>query len=171
MKRNGIILFSIATLSGLGALVWHLFTRRKNKPSTEKSSQQGGTEGSPINSGKNLTEPNWDNPLYIGYMSDVMQWVAPKKVLKLKDDYADQLAQEIYKAKGRYILSNDDEAAVKNVFSKKVKDKVQASNIAQAFFTRYKKDLKQYLQSFLSTSELQTNVYQPIAQLKNYREA
>jgi len=61
-------------------------------------------------------------------------------------------AEIIYKAKGIPYLTNDDEAAVYGVF-KALTSKTQVSRLTELFFNKYKKDLKAYLQSFMSKDE------------------
>ncbi len=164
-------------LSGLAALGIHLFTRKKkgkdtfeNESEEEKeTSLDGGSESNRNPLGTSLIEPHWDNPFAPNFMEDVMVWVAPQKLIKLKDDYADQLAQKIRKAKGRFWISDDDEEAVSTVFLKNLKDKVQVANVSQAFFKRYNQDLLEFLKSFLNEGEMEKYVHQPIAKLKKHR--
>lgn len=61
-------------------------------------------------------------------------------------------AEKIYKAKGIPYLTNDDEAAVYGVF-RALNSKTQISYLAEYFIKTYNKDLKTYLQSFLSQRE------------------
>lgn len=113
-----------------------------------------------------VTEPNWDNPFDINYYKDVKQWVAPKTLILLKSTYAKQYARQLYGAKG--IIKHDTDT-VYNVFSKQVKDKVQVSNVSEAFWNIYRKDLLEYLHSFLSESEMEKYVQSSVRNLINYR--
>tara|TARA_R110000868_G_scaffold126421_5_gene333495 strand:+ start:2184 stop:2687 length:504 start_codon:yes stop_codon:yes gene_type:complete len=73
-------------------------------------------------------------------------------VKSLTDTGANGYAEIIYKAKGIPYLTNDDEAAVYGVF-KAMSAKTQVSKLSEVFFNKYKKDLKAYLQSFMSQDE------------------
>lgn len=130
----------------------------------------GGIQTSKVEQSTSVVEPNFDNPFDLNYSNDVKKWVAPKTMIFLKDQYARQYAKELYAAKGGVLL-NDNEEAVQNVFTKKVKDKVHVSNVAAAFWKDYKKDLYDYLLSFLSESEMEKFVHAPIRNLPNYRLA
>lgn len=59
------------------------------------------------------------------------------------------LARNIYNAKGYF---NDDEDAVYGAF-RAMGAKVQVSQLARTFYNTYKKDLQQFLKSFLSGDE------------------
>ncbi len=177
-NKTGIYITGSLILGGIVALGIHLFKGKKKKSDKfgnqwveEDTGLQGGIESNRDNLGAGLIEPNWDNPFDSRFTGEVISWVSPKKVIKLKDDYADKIAQEIRKAKGRFWISNDDEQAIRNIFSKKLKDKVQVANVAQAFFKRYNQDLLSFLKSFLNSSEMKEHVYRPLTNLKNYRTA
>lgn len=109
--------------------------------------------------------PNWNNPFDMNYTKEVQQWLGAKPIVVLDTTTAKKYAQKIKKAKG---LFNDDEATIKTIFSKNLKDKTNVSNISRAFWELYKKDMWQYLASFLSASELQTYVNKYVRSLPNY---
>lgn len=167
------VIAGVVILAGGAAL----FVLNRKKPATDTfgnplSDQSNGMAGGITTGGRTATplaEPDWSKPFSTHYMASVIKWVAPQKVIKLKDDYAAKLATQIYKAKGRWIISNDDEQAVENVFTQ-LKDKVQVSNIAQAFSRGYKRPLEPFLKSFLNESEMQEHVYAPVSKLPKYRQ-
>lgn len=128
----------------------------------------GGVKTTTASQNAPMIEPSWENPFDVGYADDVKKWVSPKPLIVLKDQFAKQYAKELYDAKG---ILNDDEAAVLAVFKTKVKDKVHVSNVSKAFSTAYKKDLYDYLKSFLTDAELEQNVLAPVRNLPNYRLA
>jgi hypothetical protein len=93
-----------------------------------------------------LSEQYFDSD-YIKQRMDKGYWV------KTLTDYGKQkFAETIYNAKGIPYLTNDDEAAVYGVF-KAMTAKTQVSQLSGYFFTKYNKDLKAYLQSFLNKDE------------------
>jgi hypothetical protein len=110
-------------------------------------------------------EPNWNSPFDMNYSNEVQQWVAPQRISLLDHAKAKALAKRIKTAKGVF---NDDEQAVKTVFSKQLRDKTQVSQVSKAFYHTYKKDLWQYLNSFLSAKEMQLYVMKPVQGLPNY---
>ncbi len=75
----------------------------------------------------------------------------------------------MYKAKGASWYEDDDEDAVGEVFQKLIKDGIQVANMAQKFYWLYKKDLWEYLNSFLSESEMEEYVTNPVRSLPPYR--
>jgi hypothetical protein len=110
-------------------------------------------------------EPNWNKPFDMNYSTEVAQWVTPRSIALLDHNKAKTLAQVLKSAKG---LFNDDEQAVKTVFSKQLRDKAQVSQVSKAFYQMNKKDLWQHLNSFLSAKELQMYVTAPVQRLPNY---
>jgi hypothetical protein len=128
----------------------------------------GGVQTTTSGSSLPMSEPDWENPFSISYAEDVKKWVAPKRLILLKDAAAKQYAEELKKAKG---ILDDDEEAIGNVFAKKVKDKIHVSNVARAFWQRYNKDLLAFLKSTLSESEMEKHVLNYVRQLPNYRTA
>jgi hypothetical protein len=65
---------------------------------------------------------------------------------------ANEVAERIYRSKGFF---NDDEGMLYSAI-KAFKYKSQVSQVAGVFYVKYKKDLAQYLQSFLNDKELQS---------------
>jgi hypothetical protein len=126
----------------------------------------GGVQTQKAGQSTSIIEPNWENPFDSSYGDDVKKWVAPKNLIILKEQFAKQYATELYNAKG---ILDDNEQAVKGVFTKKVKDKVHVSNVSSAFWKLYKKDLYDYLSSFLNESEMEEFVHGPVRNLPNYR--
>ena len=130
----------------------------------------GGVQTSKINAAAPAVEPDWNNPFDMQYADDVKKWVSPKPVIFLKDQFAKQYAKKIYDAKGG-LLTDDDEDGVGNLFSKVLHDKLQVANMSKAFYALYKRDLYDYLASFLSEDELEKYVLSPMRNLPNYRLA
>ncbi|MDW3191910.1 MAG: hypothetical protein R8G66_06085 [Cytophagales bacterium] len=167
---------------GTGALIYFLFFTEKNhsyrakgptnRIKTKKENKSGSTgTGTGTAIGSTLSEPNWNNPFDMNYEQDVVRWVKPKRIQLLHPSEASQLAQTLYEAKGSSWWANDDEQAVKTIFQKRLKDKVQVATLSRAFWVKYKKDLWEYLNGFLSKSELNNYVHQPVKRLPNYRFA
>lgn len=169
MTRLGWIISGIALTGGVGAI----FLFRKDRPKDQSSDGVGGSGVWTVDNQTtgHITEPNWENPFHPGYMSDVIKWVKPKRIIKFIDDYALKLARALKKTKGRYWISRDNEKAVGTLFSKTLKDKVHVSNVAAAFLSEYKMELLPFLKSYLNTDEMERYVYKPVRQLPNYRES
>ena len=115
-----------------------------------------------------VAEPNWKNPFDMKYNNDVKAWLGGKKIKELPESVAKQFAAKLFNAKGTF---NDDEQAIAQVF-KSLQDKTQVASLSRAFYYQYgRKDMWQYLRSFLSDSELKELVYDQVRSLLNYRLA
>ena len=134
-------------------------SRSKPKPQSVSMHQNGMA----------VSEPDWGSPFDMNYVQEVSKWLAPKQVRQLAPQEAARLAQRLYQAKGNGWYEDDDEDAVGEVFTKLVKDGVQIANISRKFYWLYKKDLWEYLNSFLSESEMEQHVSAPIRSLPTYR--
>lgn len=182
MNSKWILLGGIGMIA-VGAGVYFFIVRRKKteldkygniklqnsrKRNAGTVTISGGVQASKGEQSSAVIEPDWENPFDLNYANDVKTWVKPKTLLLLKDQFAKQYANEIYDAKG---ITDDDEEAIRNVFSKKTKDKVHVSNVASAFWKTYGKDLLEFLKGTLSDAEMETYVYEPIRNLPNYRLA
>lgn len=113
---------------------------------TKTAEQQQADAQQQANYQAQLTQQYFDS----SYIKDRLNkglWVRT-----LTPEGAKGYAEIIYKAKGIPYLTNDDEAAVYGVF-KALSAKTQVSKLSEVFFTRYNKDLKTYLQSFLNKDE------------------
>lgn len=181
-KTTWFIIGGVALMAaGTGIYLFVLRNKNKNAQmdqygnlklkATGKDKETTGGMGGGILTSKGVhstavTEPNWDNPFDINYYKDVKKWVAPKALILLRSAAAKQYAKQLYDAKS---IVQDDVDAVYNVFSKKVSDKVQVSNVSEAFWNVYRKDLMEYLTSFLSDSEMEKYVQSPVRNLVNYR--
>ncbi|WP_010520475.1 hypothetical protein [Aquimarina agarivorans] len=109
--------------------------------------------------------PNWNNAFDMNYTAQVKQWLQPKSILELDEATAKKYAKQIKNAKGTF---NDDEEIIALIFYKRLRDKTNVSSISKAFWSLYKMDMWQYLNSFLSKSEVHRYLTQPIKQLPNY---
>lgn len=165
---------------GTGALIYFLFFKEKNHfnptigPTNRiktKKEDKSVSAGTGTGTGSTLTEPNWNNPFDMNYEQDVVRWVKPKRIQLLHPPEASQLAKTLYQAKGMSWWANDDEQAVKTIFQKRLMDKVQVATLSRAFWVKYKKDMWEYLNGFLSKSEMDNYVHQPVRRLPNYRFA
>lgn len=114
-----------------------------------------------------ITEPNWKAPFDMNYLNDVKKWLQGKSIKELSIVQAKKYAEILKNAKG---LIDDDEDAVQKVF-RSLQDKTQVASISWAFYHNHKKDLWQYLRSFLSDREMKTLVTDPVKKLPNYRLA
>ena len=179
-KNTWWLIGGVAVALGGGAAVYFLVIKRKSKSDKygnrilkKKSSGgiSGGVETATGNKGTTISEPNWNNPFDMNYENDVKKWVSPKGVLVLNEAEAVAMAQALHKAKGSGWWSNDDEDAVKKIFQKRLRDKVQVANLSRAFWFKYKKDMWEYLNSFLSNSEMESYVQKPVRNLPKYRLA
>lgn len=173
------------TLAGGGAAAYFFWYRKRKKsdkygnPILNRSGRDknisggisGGVRTTIGTKGKAVSEPNWESPFDMNFATHVKNYLSPKRVRELPDSQAQQFAKEIYKAKGQGLFSNDDEAAVKAVFARKLQDKVQVANLSRAFWNLYKKDMWVYLKGFLSSSELESHVNKPVRKLPKYRLA
>jgi len=156
-----------AGFAGISIGMYYLYHKiQKNKKEAYPTIPLGkGTRIIPNKVGKTRQVPNWNNPFDMNYLNDVRQWLAPKSIVVMDNNTANRYAEELKKAKGTF---NDDEAIVKEIFSKKLKDKTNVASLSRAFWLRYKKDMWEYLSSFLSNKEMQTHVNQPVKKLPNY---
>ena len=179
MTRSSWIIIGGVALVTVGTGLYFFVLRKKDGASdkygnltlkaTDKQAT-GGLGGGVQTSKENVSkvEPNWENPFDVSYSEDVRKWLPTKSIILLKSQPAKDAAKQIYDAKG---ILNDDEESVRDVFKNKVRDKVQVSNVSQAFYTQYKKDLYDYLRSFLSESEMEQYVWSVVRNLPNYRTA
>jgi hypothetical protein len=117
----------------------------------------------PISSG--LTS---QNAFDIHYLNKVLQTVN-REVLVLKTSTASRYADQIYKAWGSWYQGGDDEEKVYGVF-RKIKDKVQVSQVAKAYQETYSKNLIDTLKDRFEKDEI-TIVLNIIKALPNYRTA
>lgn len=159
--------------AGIGVIGIGVFITlsRKRTKQTSPQSKIAATIGSGVqvttgNVGTTKQEPNWNSPFDMNYLTDVQKWVAPKSIRVLDDSTAKRLAKIIKDAKGTF---NDDEDAIKDIFSKKLRDKTQVASLSKAFYELYKKDMWQYLNSFLSQSEMKNYVSIYVKRLPNYQ--
>lgn len=117
----------------------------------------------PITSG--LTS---QNAFDIHYLNKVLQTVN-LEVLVLKTSTASRYADQIHKAWGSWYQGGDDEEKVYGVF-RKMKDKVQVSQVAKAYQETYSKNLIDTLKDRFEKDEI-TIVLNIIKALPNYRTA
>lgn len=153
---------------GIGTFV---VLSRKNKKKitsnvTKSTSIGNGVQVTTGNVGATKQEPDWNSPFDMNYLADVQKWVAPKSIQVLDDVSAKKYAKIIKDAKGSF---NDDEDAVKSVFGKKLRDKTQVASLSKAFYQLYKKDMWQFLNGFLSRSEMKEYVSKYVNRLPNYQ--
>lgn len=156
----------VAVLS-IGTFV--LLSRKRKKSMSNKgtvTSVGSGIQVTTGNVGTTKQEPNWNSPFDMNYLKDVQRWVSPKSIVVLDAITAKKYAKIVKSAKGTF---NDDEDAVKAVFGKKLRDKTQVASLSKAFYQLYKKDMWQYLNSFLSQSEMKEYVTKYVSRLPNYQ--
>ena len=117
----------------------------------------------PISSG--LTS---QNAFDIHFLNKVLQTVK-REVLVLKTSTASRYADQIHKAWGSWYQGGDDEEQVYGVF-RKMKDKVQVSQVAKAYQETYSKNLIDTLKDRFDKEEI-TIVLNIVKALPNYRTA
>ena len=117
----------------------------------------------PISSG--LTS---QNAFDIHFLNKVLQTVN-REVLVLKTSTASRYADQIHKAWGSWYQGGDDEEQVYGVF-RKMKDKVQVSQVAKAYQETYSKNLIDSLKDRFDKEEI-TIVLNIVKALPNYRTA
>lgn len=117
----------------------------------------------PISSG--LTSQNGFD---IHFLNKVLQTVN-REVLVLKTSTASRYADQIHKAWGSWYQGGDDEEQVYGVF-RKMKDKVQVSQVAKAYQETYSKNLIDTLKDRFDKEEI-TIVLNIVKSLPNYRTA
>lgn len=154
-------------LIGGGIVAWYVTSHKEVLPHPAASGN--GTNSKPGST--TITEPNWNDPFNIKLESQAKKFLAPRKIMTLSPQVATMLAEKIYNARGQWFFSDDDEDAIGDVFSRILKDKIQVSIVAAAFRRRYAQDLEPFLSGFLSKSEMQQYVHNPIQQLPGYRPA
>jgi hypothetical protein len=98
---------------------------------------------------KNIEQLKNENYFDSVYYKDLIG----NNVIRSLTTYGKELySKTIWNAKGIPYLTNDDEAAVYGVF-RDLSAKTQISQLSEYFFAKYNKDLKTFLQSFLSKNE------------------
>lgn len=169
-------------LAGVGTGVYFIVKNRRH-PDADKYGNlllkgkdkgggiEGGVQTTKEGQADTLTEPNWSNPFDMTYEKDVKEWVSPKKVYGLSKEGGETLAKQLKDAWGGAWYNDDDEDAVKDVFTNRLRDKVQVAALSRAFWNKYKEDMWEYLANFLSSSEMEENVHKPVRSLPNYRIA
>jgi hypothetical protein len=108
------------------------------------------------------------NAFDIHYLNKVLQAVN-REVLVLKTSTASRYADQIHKAWGSWYQGGDDEEKVYGIF-RKMKDKVQVSQVAKAYQENYSKNLIDTLKDRFGKDEI-TIVLNIIKALPNYRTA
>ncbi len=108
------------------------------------------------------------NAFDIHYLNKVLQAVN-REVLVLKTSTASRFADQIHKAWGSWYQGGDDEEKVYGIF-RKMKDKVQVSQVAKAYQETYSKNLIDTLKDRFEKDEI-TIVLNIIKTLPNYRTA
>lgn len=159
----------IAALGVGGYVMWKKRRSASGRSHSKSFGITGGVKTNNAGKATTLSTPNWNNPYDMNYKKEVITWVTPKKIQLLSKVAAQNYAKQLYAAYGGSWYKNDDEQAVKAVFSKKLHDKVAVASISEAFWTLYKKDMWEYLNNFLSRSEMETHVHKPVRTLPNYR--
>lgn len=159
-------------LAGIGVGAYFLLRKKEDSPFGQgKVEELDRFKGDKGNTGTGaLAEPLWENPFRPSYHKETREWVAPKKLIVLKPEFAKQYAKTLKQAYGGW-FGDDDEAAVGRVFGQRLKDKVQVSQVAKSFQNEYGEGLYPFLQGFLNESELRKHVNGPVSQLKNFRTA
>jgi hypothetical protein len=117
----------------------------------------------PISSG--LTS---QNAFDIHFLNKVLQTVN-REVLVLKTSTTSRYADQIHKSWGSWYQGGDDEEQVYGVF-RKMKDKVQVSQVAKAYQETYSKNLIDTLKDRFDKEEI-TIVLNIVKALPNYRTA
>ena len=141
-----------------------LSVRKRNRDTrTSKLLSAIQAQIQPISSG--LTS---QNAFDIHYLNKVLQAVN-REVLVLKTSTASRYADQIHKAWGSWYEGGDDEEKVYGAF-RKLKDKVQVSQVAKAYQETYSKNLIDTLKDRFDKSEI-TIVLNIIKALPNYRTA
>jgi len=147
------------------------FGNRAIKDKEKTGGLEGGVESNQTGAGVAVVEPDWDNPYNKSYWKDVKEWLAPKSIKLIPYKEAQKLAVKLKKAYGGAWYYDDNEEMVNNLFKNEVADKVAVSEVAYAFHHTYKKDMYDFLATFLDGSELEKYVKQHVRSLPNYRKA
>ncbi len=157
-------------IAGLAIGGYFLFKHSKKEADISLGSMSSTAKPVKINQGGRATalvEPNWNASFDMNYVNDVKKWLQGKPIVRLSQLQATKFAKQIKEAKRSF---NDDEEAVAQVF-KRLQDKTQVADLSRVFYVQYKKDLYQYLRSFLSSSEMTDLVKKPVRNLPKYRLA
>lgn len=109
-----------------------------------------------------------ENAFDIYYLTKVLQNVNGQ-VIAMSKSSATSYAKQINKAWGAWYEGGDDEDAVYAIF-RKLKDKVQVSQVAKAYQSTYSKNLIDTIKNRLSEDEIKI-ILNIIAQIPNYRTA
>ena len=120
------------------------------KPIIDKISDPFGKSEQHKDDVKNIEQLKNENYFDSSYYQDLKS--SGYVVRILTPSALDKYSKLIYEAKGIPYLTNDDEEAVYGVF-RAITTKTQVSKLSEYFFSKYNKDLKAFLQSFLNQNE------------------
>ena len=171
ITKTGWWMIGGATMAAVtvGVFVTLSRKRKKEKQTSQQTIGKDIGSGIQVSTGNQATikrEPNWNKPFDMNYLTDVQRWIAPRKIKILDEGTAQSFAKKLKNAKGTF---NDDEDVVKEIFSKRLRDKTQVASLSKAYWKLYKQDLWKHLSSFLSASEMKQYVHNPVRQLPNYQ--
>lgn len=180
-KNTTWIIGGTAVAVGGGVALYLLIRNRRRSDQYGnvklKKKKAGGISGGVVtatgNRGTTLSEPNWNNAFDMNYEDHVKKWVAPKRIVLPNEGQAREWATTLHQAKsgGKSWWDRHDEEAVQQVFGKRLRDKVQVARLSRVFWSAYQTDLWEYLNGFLSSSEMERYVQKPVRNLPNYRLA
>ena len=134
-------------------------SRRENKPKSLGWTGNATT----------VNEPDWGSPFDMNFSQEVKRWLSPKRVIEPDAQNSARYAAKLFAAKGGSWYEDDDESTVNEVFSRLVKDGIEVAEVSRKFYWLYKQDLWEYLNSFLSESEMEQYVSTPVRSLAPYR--
>jgi len=157
----------------LGSTGIYLLSKKEKKNASSPSKSKKGTKGQkqPIeskNSRDILHEPNWSQPFNQEFAFDVKNYLSPKPIKSLSTSQGLRLAKEIKEADGFF----PNAEIVKNIFQKKLRDKVAVSNLSKVFYDEYnRKDLWQFVGKIIGQSNMESEINSYVKRLPNYRIA
>ena len=100
----------------------------------------------------------------------MVAYLAPQEIVLPDQKRLKDWAKRIWDAKADNWFSWDDPGEVRQVFSE-MKDAVEVAALARTFYAdpNIRRDLWQYLNTFLDEDEIETNVNIPVRRLAAYR--
>lgn len=171
MEKSTIkkLVIGVLIVSALSLATWYLVPKIKDaldkKNDDDKNNDTGTPDPSDPTGGKGDTPTNipkgveGDN---VGF--DPNYYLDKKSKVKITVERASEAIKAIFDAKKGW-YEDDDENAVKAALTR-CQTKADLSFVSEAFYRTYKKDLLEFLKSFLSKSEMETYVYSVTNKLK-----
>lgn len=171
MKFNSTTLWISVGVVSLGGATYYLVSKSKknetqgsnNRKSTSKGQKQTKDQSAPT---RTLQLYDRDRPFDQEYADDVKRNIYPKKPNELPLETAKEWAKQIFDADGYFY---DDADLVKDIFQRKVKNKVHVSNLSKVFYDEHgERDLWKYVAGIIGRSNMKPEIEDYIKRKPDY---